>query len=135
MCVGGQRNYFEAQGDTPRLRPCQSQEGRFWGFDSLPRVPAQNKHDSPTQSLVRANFILERRNAITKRNRSLANQIFGIGQYIYRNGQLYFVHGKNRIKVTEHFPSAGKRMDLLLEDLIQFSAQQRKDEPHRTVQE
>lgn len=70
-----------------------------------------------------------------KRNRSLTNQIFGIGQYRYKNGQLYFVHGKNRIKVTEHFSSAGKRMDLLLEDLIQFSAQQRKDEPHRTVQE
>jgi len=80
-------------------------------------------------------FTLERRDAITKRNRSLANQIFGIGQYIYRNGQLYFVHGKNRIKVTEHFSSTGKRMDLLIQDLIQFSAQQQEDGPHPTVRE
>jgi len=73
---------------------------------------------------------------ITKPNRSLTEQIFGIGRYTYsKNGQLYFIYGKNRIKVTEHFSSAGKRMDLLLDDLIQFSAQQRKDEPHQTVQE
>jgi len=73
---------------------------------------------------------------ITKPNRSLTEQIFEIGRYTYsKDGQLYFIYGKNRIKVTEHFSSAGKRMDLLLEDLIQFSAQQRKDEPHWTVQE
>jgi len=65
----------------------------------------------------------------------LTNQIFGIGQYCYKNGQLYFVHGKSRIKVTEHFSPAGKRMDLLLEDLIQFSAQQQEAGPHQTVQE
>lgn len=71
----------------------------------------------------------------TKQNHSLTNQIFGIGQYRYRNGQLYFVHGKSRIKVTEHFSSAGKKMDLLIQDLIQFSAQQREDGPHQTVRE
>ncbi len=109
--------------------------GRLWPSDRIPRVPAPQPHDTPAQRLVRANFILERSDAITKRNRSLTNQIFGIGQYRYKNGQLYFVHGKNRIKVTEHFSSTGKRMDLLLEDLIQFSAQQRKGENCRTVQE
>ncbi len=72
---------------------------------------------------------------IKKLNRSLANQIFGFGQYAYKNGQLYFVHGKNRIKVTEHFPSAGKPLDSLLEELIQFSAQQQDDKGHRAVQE
>ncbi|ANU50601.1 hypothetical protein ADH76_10285 [Enterocloster clostridioformis] len=62
-------------------------------------------------------------------NRSLADQVFGIGRYRYlKDGQLYFVYGKNRIKVTEHFPSAGKPMNLLLEDLIQFSAKQQDDE-------
>ena len=66
-----------------------------------------------------------------KRNRSLADQVFGIGRYMYsKDGQLYFVHGKNHIKVTEHFPSTGKPMDLLLEDLIQFSAKQQDDELH-----
>ena len=64
-----------------------------------------------------------------KQNRSLADQVFGIGRYRYsKDGQLYFVHGKNHIKVTEHFPSTGKSMDLLLEDLIQFSAKQQDDE-------
>lgn len=67
--------------------------------------------------------------AIIKLNRSLADQVFGIGRYRYsKDGQLYFVHGKNRIKVTEHFPSTGKPMNLLLEDLIQFSAKQQDDE-------
>ena len=82
-----------------------------------------------------ANFIFERSDALTKQNRSLTNQIFGIGQYRYRNGQLYFVHGKNWIKVTEHFSPTGKRMDSLLEDLIQFSAQQHEDNSHWAVQE
>ena len=64
-----------------------------------------------------------------KLNRSLTDQVFGIGRYRYsKDGQLYFVHGKNRIKVTEHFPSTGKPMNLLLEDLIQFSAKHQDDE-------
>lgn len=63
-----------------------------------------------------------------KLNRSLADQVFGIGRYRYsKNGQLYFVHGKNRIKVTEHFSAAGKPINFLLEDLIQFSAKQQDD--------
>jgi len=85
---------------------------------------------------VWASFFLKGVELITKPNRSLTEQIFGIGRYTYsKDGQLYFIHGKNRIKVTEHFPSTGKPMNLLLEDLIQFSAQQWKDEPHQTVQE
>ena len=64
-----------------------------------------------------------------KLNRSLADQVFGIGRYRYlKDGQLYFVHGKNRIKVTEHFPSTGKPVNLLQEDLIQFSAKHQVDE-------
>lgn len=58
-----------------------------------------------------------------KPNRSLTDQIFGIGRYAYIRGQLYFIHGNCRIKVTEHFPADGKPMAMLLEDVIQFSAQ------------
>ena len=67
--------------------------------------------------------------AIIKVNHSLTDQIFGIGRYRYsKDGQLYFVHGNCRIKVTEHFPAAGKPLDTLLEDLIQFSAKQQEDD-------
>lgn len=66
---------------------------------------------------------------IIKPNRSLTEQIFGIGRYRYsKDGQLYFIHGKNRIKVTEHFPADGKPLGILLEDLIQFSAKEQEDE-------
>lgn len=59
-----------------------------------------------------------------KQNRSLIEQIFGIGSYAYLHGQLYFIHGNCRIKVTEHFSADGKPLSTLLEDVIQFHAQQ-----------
>ena len=66
---------------------------------------------------------------ITKLNRSLTDQIFGIGCYRYSmDGQLYFVHGNCRIKIKEHFPADGKPLDTLLEDLIKYSAKQKDDE-------
>ncbi len=34
------------------------------------------------------------------------------------DGQQYFVMGKNRIKITEHFPATGKQVDELIADLI-----------------
>ena len=34
------------------------------------------------------------------------------------NGTQYFVMGKHRIKITEHFPSDGKQLDELIGDLI-----------------
>ena len=65
---------------------------------------------------------------IKKLNRSLTDQVFGIGRYRYsKDGQLYFVHEKTLIKVTEHFPADGKPLNALLEDVIQFSAKQRED--------
>ena len=73
---------------------------------------------------------------IMKLNRSLTDQVFGIGRYMYsKDGQLYFIHGKNRIKVTEHFSCDGKPINLLLEDLIQFSAKQQDDNSVRPVKE
>lgn len=33
-------------------------------------------------------------------------------------GEQYFVMGKNRIKITEHFPVDGKQLDELITDLI-----------------
>lgn len=34
-------------------------------------------------------------------------------------GNQYFVVGKNRIKITEHFTDKGKSIDVLLTDLIE----------------
>ena len=66
---------------------------------------------------------------IIKPNRSLTEQIFGIGHYRYsKDGQLYFICGKTRIKVTEHFATDGKKLNTLIEDVIQFSAQRQNDE-------
>lgn len=36
------------------------------------------------------------------------------------NGEQYFIAGKNRIKITEHFPSNGKQLDELIADLIAY---------------
>ena len=34
------------------------------------------------------------------------------------SGEQYFIMGKNRIKITEHFPASGKPIDELITDLI-----------------
>ena len=65
---------------------------------------------------------------IKKTNLSLTEQVFCFGRYrCSKDGQLYFIHGKTRIKVTEHFSADGKPLNTLLEDVIQFSAQRRDD--------
>ena len=33
-------------------------------------------------------------------------------------GEQYFIMGKNRIKITEHFPTDGKQLDELIADLV-----------------
>ena len=38
------------------------------------------------------------------------------------NGTQYFICGKSRIKVSEHFAQDGKPLDSLLEDVIQHAA-------------
>ena len=38
------------------------------------------------------------------------------------NGTQYFVVGKYKIKVSEHFPEQGKSLDNLLEDAVQRAA-------------
>lgn len=40
------------------------------------------------------------------------------GRTITENGEQYFVVGKNRIKITEHFQPEGKPIEELVEDLI-----------------
>ena len=40
------------------------------------------------------------------------------GQTITENGTEYFVIGKTRIKITEHFSLEGKRIEELVTDLI-----------------
>lgn len=37
---------------------------------------------------------------------------------ITESGEQYFIMGKNRIKITEHFPPSGKQLDELVTDLI-----------------
>ena len=39
------------------------------------------------------------------------------------DGTEYFYHGNTRIKVTEHFNDNGKPMNDLVEDVVQFAAQ------------
>lgn len=38
------------------------------------------------------------------------------------DGTQYFVIGKNRIKISEHFANNGKQLDSLLENVIQNAA-------------
>ena len=38
------------------------------------------------------------------------------------DGTQYFVIGKNRIKISEHFANNGKKLDSLLENVIQHAA-------------
>lgn len=40
------------------------------------------------------------------------------GRTVIENGVQYFVLGKNRIKITEHFNPNGKALDELMTDLI-----------------
>lgn len=41
------------------------------------------------------------------------------GKVITREtGEQYFIMGKNRIKITEHFSPSGKQLDELVTDLI-----------------
>lgn len=44
------------------------------------------------------------------------------GSYMTINGTLYFLIGKTRIKVTEHFPDGGPTVTELVEDVITHSA-------------
>jgi len=47
-----------------------------------------------------------------------------MGELLTINGTQFFVVGKTRIKVTEHFPEKGPSMSNLLEDLIVYTAKQ-----------
>lgn len=40
------------------------------------------------------------------------------GYTVIENGEQYFIMGKNRIKITEHFPANGKQIDELIMDLV-----------------
>ena len=40
------------------------------------------------------------------------------GQTVIENGEQYYIMGKNKIKITEHFPANGKQLDELISDLI-----------------
>ena len=40
------------------------------------------------------------------------------GQTVIENGEQYFIMGKTRIKITEHFPAKGKQLEELITDII-----------------
>ena len=40
------------------------------------------------------------------------------GKTVIEDGEQYFIMGKNKIKITEHFPADGKQLDELITDLI-----------------
>ena len=44
-------------------------------------------------------------------------------------GVTYFVVGKTRIKVTEHFSPNGKPLPVLLEDVIRYAAAHPPEDP------
>lgn len=44
-------------------------------------------------------------------------------------GAEYFIMGKTRIKITEHFPSTGKPIDELVTDLITHKMREKAGKP------
>ena len=40
------------------------------------------------------------------------------GTTVTINGSQYYIIGKNRIKITEHFPTSGKQLGELISELI-----------------
>lgn len=46
------------------------------------------------------------------------NNIPTEGRTVIENGEQYFIMGKNKIKIVEHFPDEGKQLDELITDLI-----------------
>lgn len=40
-------------------------------------------------------------------------------------GEQYYIIGKNRIKITEHFPDNGKQLDELIGDLIEHKIKEK----------
>lgn len=51
-----------------------------------------------------------------------AKNRFPTGEYTTANDTLYFIIGKTRIKVTEHFAAEGKTVTDLIQDLILYEA-------------
>ena len=50
------------------------------------------------------------------------------GQTVIENGEQYFIMGKTRIKITEHFPVNGKQLDELITDLIAHKMKEKSTE-------
>ena len=46
------------------------------------------------------------------------NNIPTQGQTVIEDGKQYYIIGKNKIKITEHFPADGKQLDELITDMI-----------------
>lgn len=44
-------------------------------------------------------------------------------------GEQYFIMGKNRIKITEHFPTNGKQLDELIAELVTQKIKEKEGKP------
>lgn len=40
-------------------------------------------------------------------------------------GERFFIYGKNRIKITEHFSTNGKQINEIVEELIQYKIKEK----------
>ncbi len=47
------------------------------------------------------------------------------GKTVKVNGVQYYIIGKTRIKITEHFPASGKQIDELMTDLIAYKIREK----------
>jgi len=54
---------------------------------------------------------------------------FATGELITAaTGEQYYIIGKNRIKITEHFPASGKPIEELITDLITYKIREKAAE-------
>ena len=51
-------------------------------------------------------------------NRAIQTSPTPEGRTVIEDGAQYYIMGKNKIKITEHFPANGKPIDELIVDLI-----------------
>ena len=56
------------------------------------------------------------------------NNIPTEGRTVIENGEQYFIMGKNKIKIVEHFPDEGKQLDELITDLIAHKMKEKSAE-------
>jgi len=57
-----------------------------------------------------------------RRSRELLDNNRAEGNISWIDDVMYFIEGKTRIRITEHFPDKGKRVGILIENVISNEA-------------